>query len=360
MTSGLDLDVTLDRGDFRLAVCETFPPDGITAVFGASGSGKTSLLRVVAGLEPAARGRIGFGDTVWQDSGRRLPTEARPIAYVFQDGRLFPHLDVRANLEFPARHGRRHSRLGFDETVAALGLDPLLGRRPASLSGGERQRVAIGRALLADPALLLMDEPLSSLDRRRKRELLPLIRSLPVRFGLTVLYVTHDLDELVRLADRVVLLQGGRSLGQGSVREMLAREDLAAVAELDEPGSILEAVVREQSGGLTVAMLGDSELRLPAIDGARGSTIRLLVDPRDVILALEMPRGISIRNRLPGVVQSLDRRLDGQIDAVLDLAGQRLAARITSEAAAELRLEPGRPVIALIKTAALEGVAAGE
>lgn len=356
MTGRLELDIELDRGDFRLAVREDLELDGITAIFGASGSGKTSLLRVIAGLEAGARGRIRFRDSCWQDADRRLPAEARAIGYVFQDGRLFPHLDVRGNLEFPLRHGRRHGRPGLADTVAALGLEPLLGRRPSSLSGGERQRVAIGRALLAAPALMLMDEPLSSLDLGRKRELLPLIRALPEEFNVPVIYVTHNLDELVYLADRVLLLHGGRSSGQGSVRETLDRADFASLADIDEPGSILEARIREQSGGLTIAALGDSELRLPAVAGTPGSSIRLRVDPRDVILALEVPHGLSIRNRLAVVIRALETRDDGQVDAILELSGQRLTARITVEAVAELGLATGQRVIALIKTAALEGV----
>jgi molybdate transport system ATP-binding protein len=199
----LQIDASLTQGDFRLAVRETLELAGITAVFGASGSGKTTLLRVIAGLEPEARGSIHFRGAAWLDGKRSLPPEARALGVVFQDGRLFPHLDVSGNLMFPIRHGRRRSAIGFDDTVQALGLETLLQRQTPSLSGGERQRVAIGRALLSGAGLLLMDEPLSSLDRDRKREILPLIRSLPKRFGLPILYVTHDVDELIYLASQL-------------------------------------------------------------------------------------------------------------------------------------------------------------
>jgi molybdate transport system ATP-binding protein len=350
--SRLDVDVALDRGDFRLAVEGSFDLAGITAIFGASGSGKTSLLRVIAGLEPGARGQIRFRGQEWQSATRRLPPEARGAGVVFQDGRLFEHLDVRGNLEFGLRL-KRPGSIAFDATVAGLRLEPLLGRAPASLSGGERQRVAIGRALLANPVLLLMDEPLSSLDLARKRELLPLILALPSRFGLPILYVTHSIDEIVYLADSVVLLAGGRNIAHGSAREILERSDIARVADIDEPGSILEARTLRHADALTIASIGAQELRLPRTNVAPGATIRLRVDPRDVILALEPPRAISIRNCLPATIRAVERNPDGQVVVRLDVAGQALAARVTGESAAELGLHERMAIFALIKTMAL-------
>jgi len=352
----LELDVELDYGSFRLAVRESLDLDGITAVFGSSGSGKTSLLRVIAGLEPSARGLIRFRDTAWLERGRHSPPEARAIGYVFQDGRLFAHLDVRGNLLFPLKHGRRSGAIAFDDIVAVLGLEPLLLRYPASLSGGESQRVAIGRALLANPSLLLMDEPLSSLDRPRKRELLPLIRSLPARFGLPVLYVTHDLDELAYLADEVILLAAGRNVARGSAREIVERNDFAGLAELDDPGTILEAKVTAQTESLTVAALGSGELRVPRAAARPGETIRLRVDPRDVILAIEAPAGISIRNSLKATVIGVEQRSDGLVAVRLTVGGQELRARITRDAVDELALHEGREVFALIKTVALDAL----
>lgn len=349
----LVVDIALDRGGFRLAVEESFDLAGITAIFGASGSGKTSLLRVIAGLEPTARGQIRFGDTEWQNAKRRLPTEARGVGFVFQDGRLFAHLDVRGNLRFALRPGRK-GPIGYDAAVDALGLEDLLPRDPASLSGGERQRVAIGRALLANPALLLMDEPLSSLDLARKRELLPLIRSLPARFGLPILYVTHSIDEIVYLADSVVLLAGGRNLARGSAREILERSDIAQLAGVEEPGVILEGRMLRQTAGLTIARIGAHEIRLPHTEVEPGAAIRLRVQPRDVILALEPPRAISIRNCLPATVRAVEQSADGQALVRLEIAGQALAARVTAEAAAELGLVEGKPVFALIKSVALQ------
>lgn len=353
MISRLVVDAALDRGDFRLAVAASFELGGITAIFGASGSGKTSLLRVIAGLEAGARGQIRFRDTEWQNGTRRLPPEARGAGFVFQDGRLFDHLDVRGNLEFSLR-SRRPGPIAFDATVDALGLAPLLSRDPASLSGGERQRVAIGRALLASPVLLLMDEPLSSLDLARKRELLPLIRSLPSRFGLPILYVTHSIDEIVHLADSVVLLSEGRNIAHGSPAEILGRSDIAQLAGVDEPGAILEARTLHHTDALTVAAIGDHEIRLPGTEAEPGATIRLRVAPRDVILALEPPRAISIRNCLPATVRAVERSPDGQVLVRIEVAGQPLAARVTAEAASELGFREGQAVFALIKTMALQ------
>jgi len=348
------VDVELDRGRFHLAVARAFGLSGITAIFGASGSGKTSLLRVIAGLETDVRGLIQFRGQHWLEAKRSTRPEHRNIGYVFQDSRLFMHLDVRGNLEFPKRHGGRGGPIAMDEIVAELDLESLLDRRVQNLSGGERQRVAVGRALLANPGLLLMDEPLSSLDRARKRELMPMIRALPQRFGLPILYVTHDLDELVYLADDAVLLTNGRNTANGSPREMLADADFARLAALENPGMILEAEVSGQAERLTLATLGDQVLRLPRLAVDVGTRVRLRVDPRDVILAVQAPQGISIRNCLAAVVQAVEERDDGQVSVRLVIGNQLLAARITADAAAELRLAADREVFALIKTVALD------
>lgn len=350
----LEIDVALDRDEFRLEVADRFDLSGITAIFGASGSGKTSLLRVIAGLEPKARGLIRFRADVWLSENHSLPPESRSVGYVFQEGRLFPHLDVRGNLLFPLKHGLRGGPIGLDEAIAAFELEHLLSRHPSSLSGGEAQRVAIARALLANPALLLMDEPLSSLDHARKADLLPLIRSLPARFRLPVIYVTHDLDELVYLADLVVLLAEGRNVARGSAREILERSDFARLSALDEPGMILEAKIVAQQGQLTVAALGTGEIRLSRISGEAGELIRLRVDPRDVILATRPPTGLSIRNCLQTTVRDIEDLGNGEISVRLAVGNQLLSARITRVAASELALGKGQRVYALIKTVALD------
>ena len=350
----LELDIELARGDFRLAVRDTLDLTGITAIFGANGSGKTSLLRVIAGLEPDARGTIRFRGAEWQWPGSFLKPEHRALGFVFQDGRLFSHLNVERNLRFPERAGGRAGSIDFAETVAAFGLADLLHRHTASLSGGERQRVAIARALLANPSLLLMDEPLSSLDRLRKAELLPLIRELPTRFGIPILLVTHDIDELVYLSDSVLLLAGGKNVARGSAREILERSDFQQLTDLGEPGAVLEAQIRGQSGGLTTVSIAEAELRIPQVSGSAGERVRLRIQPRDVILALEPPKGISIRNSLPTKILSLESAGEDQVVVSLALGDQLLKARITRDAADELGLEPGQPIHALIKTVALD------
>jgi molybdate transport system ATP-binding protein len=344
--AALEIDASLALGDFRLAVRETIELAGITAVFGASGSGKTTLLRVIAGLEPEARGSIRFRGTAWLDEKRSLPPEDRALGVVFQDGRLFPHLDVTGNLMFPVRHGRRHGAIGFDDTVQALGLEALLQRHISSLSGGERQRVAIGRALLSGADLLLMDEPLSSLDRDRKREILPLIRSLPDRFGLPILYVTHDVDELIYLASHVLLQEHGGIVRRGGPREIFQGSEFA----------IIETEVTGHSESLTFASFGDGELRVPRVQAGHGDLLRLRIDPRDVILATAAPTGISIRNCLAATVQRIDSRDDGLVDVRLGIGEQWLTARITADAAADLGLAPGQQIYALIKTVALNAL----
>src|SRR5690606_5318502 len=279
----LDLDIALRRGSFALEVRERLELVGITALFGPSGSGKTTLLRIVSGLETRAAGTVRFDGEDWQLSGRRVPTHRRRIGYVFQDGRLFPHLDVEGNLRFGARAaaGGRAARdrevIRFESVVAALDLEPLLGRRPTSLSGGEQQRVAIGRALLANPRLLLMDEPMSSLDVRRKAEILPYIERLPAAFGLPVLYVTHSIDEVARLASEVVLLSAGRVVGRGAVADVLERIDLWPVTGRADAGTLVDGIVEDAADGMASIRLERQRLRVPLRAMSVGENERLRI-----------------------------------------------------------------------------------
>lgn len=353
MNNTLELSIVLQHGEFTLQAEQVIGLSGITAIFGASGSGKTSLLRVIAGLEEDATGSINFRGQVWLDQRTRMPTEKRRTGYVFHDGRLFSHLDVQGNLRFAMRQAASKPAISLNETIDALDLAALLHRDTRSLSNGERQRVAIGRSLLAAPELLLMDEPLSSLDRARRSELLPLIQSLPERFGLPVIYVTHDLDELLQLADSVILMAEGRCHAHGKPREILERDDFAELADLETLFCLLETTVLRHENKLTVTQLGEQQLKVPALQARPGDRVRLLVNPDNVILATSKPEGISIRNCLTGRLTDLRLSGNGQCVAEIAVADQKLAALVTEDAAIDLELKIGSTVHALIKTVAI-------
>lgn len=352
--STLAVDVELTLGDFELAVHEELPLAGITAVFGPSGSGKTTLLRIVAGLETRARGRVAFDGTLWQNGTTRVPAHVRGLGYVFQDGRLFPHLDVRGNLSFAARHGARAGPIGIDDVVAALDLADLLHRPTRSLSGGERQRVAIGRALAANPRLLLMDEPVSSLDLKRKRDVVRAIEGLPARFGVPVVYVTHDVNELVRLADRLVLLADGRVADRGSLADVLERGGAGSLAGPLAGGAVVEAKVGGHSERMTELLLDGERLRIPRIEAEPGRRVRLQIHARDVVIASERPERVSIRNVLPAEIEAIDSTPRTHCEIALRVAGQKLGATVTHDALEDLGLAVGQRVYALIKSVALD------
>jgi molybdate transport system ATP-binding protein len=355
----LVLDVTLERGAFELAVQHEVVLDGITALYGPSAAGKTTLLRVIAGLEARARGLVAFDGAIWQRGDLRVPTHKRGIGYVFQDGRLFAHLSVEGNLRFALRHAARHEAgarapIDFAAVVHELDLAPLLQRRPASLSGGEQQRVAIGRALLASPRLLLMDEPLSSLDVGRKREIVPLIERLPKTFGVPVLYVTHNVDEVARLAADMLLLNAGRIVASGRVADVLERLDLDALTGARDTGAVLHVRVEAGRGGTAALRLNEHVLHVPVRHATIGAPLRIRIHARDVAIATERPRGLSIRNVLQARILRIDRDEPDHADVLLEVDGQHLRSRITSDALEELALKPGQQVFALIKSVALE------
>jgi molybdate transport system ATP-binding protein len=359
--ANLSVDITLVRGAFELAVRREIALRGITALFGPSGSGKTSLLRVLAGLEDDARGIVELDGTVWQREGVRLAPHLRGIGYVFQDGRLFSHLTVEGNLRFAldraARRGpaARSSRaIDFVSVVNALDLRALLPRAAASLSGGEQQRVAIGRALLTSPRLLLMDEPLSSLDAGRKREIIPHIEQLPARFGVPVLYVTHNVDEVTRLAADMLLMSAGRIVAEGRVADVLERLDLTTLTGGHDAGAVLEARVEPGRAGFATLRLREQVLHVPMAAAEPGSVLRIRIHARDVAIALERPQRLSIRNVLPARVLRVDAGDSVHVEVLLEVDGQRLRSRITRDALDELALEPGQGVFALIKSVALE------
>jgi molybdate transport system ATP-binding protein len=359
----LALRVALARPQFSLAVDCGVPTRGITGLFGPSGSGKTTLLRCIAGLERRAQARIAFDDEIWQDADHFVPTHRRRIGYVFQESSLFAHLDVRGNLEFGLRRvppAERHLR--FDEAVTLLELETLLPRRAPQLSGGERQRVAIGRALLTNPRLLLMDEPVSSLDQRSKADILPHLERLRDASAIPILYVSHALGEVMRLADHLLLLEAGRVRAAGPLQEMLARSDLPLRHD-EGGGSIFDAIVEEHDDRyhLTYVRIGAGRLAVARSTLNIGQHLRVRIDARDVSLALKVPEMTSILNILPARVVDLSEGGEpAQTLVRLEAGGEPLLARITRRSAAELAITPGTQLFAQVKGVALMDSAAAQ
>ena len=351
-------------GSFMLDVKLEAPESGITALFGRSGMGKTSVINALAGLLRPDRGRIVVGGTTLFDSERRinLPPEKRRLGYVFQEARLFPHYSVRGNLLYGAKSDGARDRAGpsFDAVVDLLGIEMLLARRPADLSGGEKQRVAIGRALLANPRLLLMDEPLASLDGPRKNEIMPFIERMRDELKLPIFYVSHEMEEIIRLADLLVLLDAGRVAASGSVEELTSRLDLWPLTGRYEAGAVIRTVLRghDTTFGLSELAFPGGRLRVTQLALPLGTPIRVRIHARDVVLATERPAQLSIRNAFAAKVIELAPPRGPQIDLKLDIGSAEepvmLWARITQRACQELQLVPGKPVFALVKTVALD------
>jgi molybdate transport system ATP-binding protein len=361
MMTTLTLHAELELDDFGLAVEEQIPLQAITALFGASGAGKTTLLRIIAGLHREAKARIAMNDEVWQDSdeGIFVPPHLRSAGFVFQDVRLFSHLTVAGNLEFARKRAADRKGPATEDVIRIFDLETLLMRAPDSLSGGELQRVSIARALLSNPSLLLMDEPLSALDAKRKTEILPYIEQLPEQFGLPVLYVTHNVDEVARLASHIVLLSQGHVVARGDATEVLARTDLKPLADHLEPGAVLETTVIERRGGMTTLGVGGQRLRVPGMSIDPGNGVRIRIQARDVALATQYPQGLSIRNVLDARIAMIEHRNEILAEVLLDVGGQQLRSSITGEAARELDLREGMQVFALIKSVAIEVGLAG-
>ena len=332
---------------------------GLTALFGRSGAGKTSVVNAIAGLIRPERGRIVVDGSVLIDTERgiRAPAHRRRVGYVFQEGRLFPHLTVRQNLLFGrwfARDSAPASRL--DDVVDLLGIAPLLDRRPGRLSGGEKQRVAIGRALLASPRLLLMDEPLAALDAGRKDEILPYLERLRDQASVPIVYVSHSVAEVTRLANTIVLISDGRVRAVGPVQEVMGRAELYPLAGRFEAGAVLAVRVAAHDARWRLTELTGAfgKLMVPLLDAPIGTALRVRIRARDVILALTPPIGISALNVLAGLVEALVPIEEGALEVELRLGGERLLARVTRRSGEALGLVPGRQVFAVIKTVAID------
>ncbi|MEI8030561.1 MAG: molybdenum ABC transporter ATP-binding protein [Comamonadaceae bacterium] len=349
----------LNYPDFELDVDLDLPGRGVTALFGPSGSGKTSCLRVIAGLERSATGLVSVQGAVWQDKARNLfvPVHQRALGYVFQDANLFAHLSVAQNLAFGlSRVAAAQRRVSLDQVVALLGIGHLLERQCATLSGGERQRVSIARALATSPRILLLDEPLAALDARRKAEILPYLEKLHNELDIPVLYVSHALDEVARLADHLVLLEAGHVMAVGPTAEMLTRLDLP-LAHGDMAGAVLTATVlsHDPDDHLTTAQFGGGLLSVPMQAADIGQPLRIRVQARDVSLTLEKHSGTSVLNILNATVIALSPDSPGQVMVALDVAGCPLLARVTARSARALGLAPGLALFAQVKGVAILG-----
>ena len=354
MSAALQAQLQLTRDDFELDVDFSIADSGITAIFGPSGAGKTTLLRAIAGLEKSS-GKINVGTEIWQDENTCVPTHKRPLGYVFQESSLFTHLSVRGNLEYGYKRSRSDDKgTDFDTAVALLGLENLLDRRATQLSGGERKRVAIARALLSHPRLLLMDEPLASLDARHKHEMMPFLEQLHTELALPILYVSHSSDEVMRLADNLILLESGRITATGPINDVLTRFDLPLAHEYDA-GAIIETTATgyDHEFDLTTLRLGDQTLLVPGQHQTGDATIRVRILARDVSLTLERQSDTSILNIVPAEVIATTADGTAGMLVQLNIAGSALLARITRKSANALALEPGKKLWAQIKTVAL-------
>lgn len=360
----LDVQIHGVVGTFQLRA--KFRSQGLaTAVFGHSGAGKTSLIQMLAGLRTPQAGHIRIGDTVVYDSaaGINVPVEERRVGMVFQDSRLFPHMSVERNLTYSHWAGGRLPGLRFDKVIQLLSLENLLKRNPLTLSGGEQQRVAIGRALLSDPRILLLDEPLASLDNARKQNILPFIERVAQESRIPICYVSHSMDEVTRIADDLVVLSRGKTIASGPLTEILTRVDLGGATGRHEAGAIVSAkvVAHDDTLGLTHLMLQTDpplQFELARSELPIGADVRLRIRARDVSIATQPVAGLSIRNQLPARIETVKTDEQGFAELVLRLgadgAGAGLRARITAASALELQLEQGDLVFALVKSIAIE------
>lgn len=356
--------------DFSLDVDLELPDRGVTAIFGPSGSGKTTLLRCIAGLERAQQGQLVLGDQIWQSQRVFIPAHRRPVGYVFQEASLFPHLNALGNLRYAMKRAGREVQKGFfyrlkrgfirpikdssfHELVSLLDLERLLHRYPHQLSGGERQRVAIARALLIKPRLLLMDEPLASLDAARKNEILPYLEALHRQLTIPILYVSHSMDEIMRLADYLVVLDKGKLKTAGPATDVLTCSDFP-LPQGDEAGVVWEGEVQELDARCNLARVASTAGELWVAGGtlAVGDRVRLRLLASDVSLALRRHEDSSCLNILPAIISDI-RTKSGTALVVLDAGGGRLLSSLTLRSVERLKLEPGLRVWAQIKSVAV-------
>jgi len=350
----LDINLTKTYGRFTVKTDFVLEGSGVTALFGHSGSGKTSIINMIAGLTLPDAGHILINDHCVFDKEKKIniPPEQRRFGYVFQEGRLFPHLSVKANLVYGMKRVKPRERfIKFDQVVELLGIDHLMERHPATLSGGEKQRVAIGRSLLTSPRLLLMDEPLASLDAARKTEVLPFIARLSSELSLPILYVSHSMDEVLNLADTLVFLSQGKTVAVGSLEEVTARNDFQCLTGHMEAGMVLATVVESHSPGIGITRIRFSGgvLSVPIMDIPVGNTLRVRIHPRNVGISLDLPSRTSFQNIFQGTVEEIKDSKDPRLIDVRLNIGTPILSTITLSALHELNLKPGTKVYAMVK-----------
>lgn len=347
------------RGEFSLDVAIELDAPGVVALFGRSGCGKTTLVNIIAGLLRAQSSFVEIDGWVLEDSAARryVPSEERRVGYVFQDARLFPHFSVAGNLQYGLKRARGAVRTHFEAVVQLLGLGALLDRRPHQLSGGERQRVALGRALLSQPRVLLLDEPLAALDAARREEVLPYLERLRDELAIPMIYVSHQFDEVLRLATHVVLMDRGRSIAHGPLEAISFHPELRAIVGPELLGAVLAGTVEvaDASTGLASVRIGENVMNV-SLRGVRpGTQVRIHLLARDLILATMRPEGLSVRNVLQGVVVRVAED-DPDTDLVyVDIGGAQVVARVTRAACLALALRVGTPVWVLVKSVSIRG-----
>jgi len=357
----IQLNCKLERAAFALDVVADIPLRGITGIYGASGAGKTTLLRCIAGLEADFSGDLTIAGDRLHGSGPPVPPHEREIGYVFQEPRLFRHLTVRGNIEYGMRRRQSSNGPGLDEVVALLGLERLLERRTGELSGGEAQRVAIARALLRAPKVVLMDEPLASLDEARKLEILPFLDRLHAESSVPIIYVSHNIDEICRLCDHLLVLENGRIVANDELQAVLLRMDVPGLSG-DAAGAVINGEIKEYDSDyeLTLVAFSGGGLWLPGNIGTIGDSLRLRIKATDVSISRERPNQSSILNLIDVVVDEV-QDAQGPTQLLRVSAGQDdLIARITRRSREELNLQPGDNVVAQVKAAAVRGPEIGE
>jgi molybdate transport system ATP-binding protein len=357
------------RDGFLLDVAIEVDAPGVIALFGRSGCGKTTLANIVAGLLPADEAHIEINGVLLEGKGTHVPAERRRIGYVFQDARLFPHLDVMANLRYGEKRARRlmsrdasgdagpQEPITLDRVAPMLGLEPLLSRRVYQLSGGERQRVALGRALLSQPRLLLLDEPLASLDAARREEVLPYLEKLRDELAIPMIYVSHQFEEVLRLATHVVLMDRGQVLSQGSLDDLSLHPELRAIVGPDAVGAVIHGMVEAVDGGsgLATVRIGSNSLKLHLRQARVGVAVRVQLLARDLILATSRPDNLSVRNVMTGTIARVLPD-DPETDLVyVDIGGASVLSRVTRAASIALGLRVGLPVWVLVKSVSIRG-----